>query len=772
MKDIFGASLVAAACVVCAGSVQAQQAIKAEQYNFKVEPGPLNRVIAELAAQARASVSVGTVGEVDVRINGVVGTHTLKDALEAALAGSGWKIKANSDRTFQVVREGDNVVTLDAVVITARRNDFARTTSSLLTRTETPLRQTPGTVDSVTEEVLQSQNAISVYEALRNIPGALFSSSNGKNSVIIGQEIAGDLTYTNGLQGSRVARNPPVTDIESIEVLKGPASILAGASISSGTINYVPKRATGRSAADIGVALGSGSERSISADVGGAIAREQGLFWRLAVLDQEADHLPNGGNDPHQRVVNPMLGYRSENVTFDASLQHYTKRTPTLSSAAYEPATQTFKEYGARLSPDAGDTVASSRLSYNLEVDLAWNDNYSLTLRNKGLYQDATYKGRFQFPLTYDFMGMGSMLLAASTINHDRQVSEYLDLYAKFKTGNVEHQLILATDLAQSSTNRADNQDIGFATDSLSPALLPLPFDKPGSLTRVHQYSVVLQDQMNMGRFHALLGLRNTNYKSTPYTWDAAGAQWVSGTAISEAHKLLANAGLVYDLSKAVSAYVSYTNAFSPLDNGLQTSSGQTLPPTTRTQYEIGVKSGLLDDRMTLNVSTYQFTTDNSATVDPANPLFYVPGPGLKGKGYEVSLSGSVTPTLKLLAGYTYSTSNNAEGAPVTGIPNRVANLWAVKTFKLVNDQTIDVGLGGNYNSGFNSQSFLDGTYYTIDRKFVTMNGSIAYTNGRYSVNAFVNNILDRKNYQPSTQIGQIQIDAPRSLRVDFRAKF
>lgn len=777
MRNAYIVSLLSPAVVLLASPAQAQEPAALREYNFKVSGGSLAKVIEEISSQARASITTDIAAEEDVRVEGVSGLYTLRSALETVLAGTDWVLENGARNRFRIVRRdgggGD-------IVVVGRREDFARTSSGLLTRTDTPLRQTPGTVDSVTEEVLQSQNAISVNEALRNIPGVIFSTSNSRAEAIIGGEPTGNITYVNGLRASALGANPPVTDVEAIEVLKGPASILTGSALSGGVVNFVPKRATGKRGGDVSLGVGSGQEFLASADVGGTILKDQGLFWRVAGLSQYADHLPGGGKRVFQRVINPMIGFRSESVRFDGTFQYYDKRTPSLLSASYDPAGG-FTDYGDRLNEEMGSRVKSRRASYSLEIDLASTSGFTLTLRNRGLYQKAERSTQAQVPYVYDYMGMGAYVLNFSDFSKEKQLSEYIDLYAKFATGPVEHQLILAGDLMHNNATRVTVQDVGFADSVMPPPLgypgalplLPVPEDTGGSFTKIRQYGLVVQDQMTLGRLHALAALRKTFYKQAPYRRTAQGELIAGGTDFDQ-QKLLFNGGLVYDVTKAVSVYFSYSNSFNATDSYYRYASGEVLPPITRTQYEVGLKSGLFNDQVTVNLSAFKFSTDNSQLLDPANPAFYVTGPGTKGKGGEISVSGSVTPSFKLLAGYTYTRNKQGDGRPGIAAPRHVANLWAIKTFRIEKD-SIDLGLGGNYNSSFFAQDLLGTSYplplYRVDREFLSVNASLGYTHGRFSVNATVNNLLDRRNYQPSSSIGQVLIETPRSFRINLRAK-
>lgn len=782
MRDLVIPGLLASAVSLVASPALAQGANdQVEQYNFRVGAGRLSEVVGEIASQARASITLDKSSDSDTRINGITGTYTLREALDRALEGSPYGIEDGPNNTFRIVRVGQDT----DIVVSARRRDFARTSSSLVTRTDTPLRQTPGTVDSVTEEVLRSQNAIAVNEALRNIPGVIFNTSNARVEAVIGQDTNGGITYLNGLQTAGIASNPPITDIAAIEVLKGPAAILSGASLSGGAlpggmINFVPKRADGRSGADVTIGFGTGNEILGSVDVGGAISRDDGIFWRVAALAQYADRSPAGGNRPTQKVINPMLGYRGDGIRIDASFQYYKQRNPAPLYASLE-ADGRIIDYGkTRISADSGTEVESRRGSYNLEIDLVKSPGFSLTLRSRGLYQYVERASQYQVPNGLDNVGGQTFLLNYSESARTKQLSEYVDLYAKFSTGPLDHQMILAGDLMHATTYRNQFNGFGFSN-----ATTPLPLAAvnwaPSLLSRTRQYGIVLQDQINWGRFHALLGLRQSYYRNKSYRY--TNGQYVQTTTgnpprllVADVSKFLFNGGLVYDVSKAVSVYFAYSNTFSPYDSSVVNVSGENLPPTTRRQFEIGAKAGLFDDKLTLNLSAFQYQTDNFA-INVAGTSYYESLGGVKGKGVEIAASGSITPTLKVLGGYTYSTSVSTTnpGTPIVARPQHVANLWAIQTFKLGGKQSLDVGFGGNYNSGYYAYDYANSitslVWKYVDYPLLSVNGSLTYTIGQFSVNAVVNNIFDRRNFQPTSSIAGIPVEAGRSFRINFRAR-
>lgn len=732
-------------------------------YNFNVASGDLESVIREISLQAKATISLDSGNDSDKVVPGVKGQMTLKEALTQVLAGTGWSLQEGQNNTFFILRDDMRVV------VTARREDFARTDSSLLTRTDTPLRQTPGTIDSVTEEVLDSQNAMSVGDALRNVPGVIFSVGGTSQAYIDGNSTGG-VTFTNGLRNSTMLQNLPITDIEAIEVLKGPASILTGTQVAGGVINFVPKRAYGNRKMEVGVGVGSGGERITTADLGGKLSEEYGLSGRLNLLYQDADELPNGGNSPYSHVVNPILGWRGDDFSVDASLQFNKTRTAFLDIAQYDPSTKKFLRYGDRINPDSNTTVESTTASIGFEKDLIDSDSLLLQWRGRAQYQTVDRDQQFQTPMVYDLYGLGTPVLNFLAYGKDEIYAGYSDLYAKFDVGSTSHQLILAYDGRHREYEGSNIYPSIVYTQGQTLDIGKVPRSAPRGVGLERENGIVLQDQMTIGRFHALLGLRQSWFRNRLYDVDLFTQTRNDEASKQQSEKFLPNGGLVYDFTDNISGYVSYSTDFKPVQPQYTSVGGGMLAPTEQERYETGVKMGLLDDKFTVNMSVFTAKTKNDVRMDVDNPGYYMSVPGSKSKGAEISASGSVTPSLKVLGGVSY-TKVEDEDQPYSSTPEYVANLWAIQTFKVASHD-LDAGFGVYYNSDFYAVDPIQGSYSKVDRDYLDMKFSLGYTVGDTKINATIDNLLNRDNYMPSGSLSQINVAAPRTFRVMLTHNF
>jgi iron complex outermembrane receptor protein len=277
----------------------------------------------------------------------------------------------------------------------------------------------------------------------------------------------------------------------------------------------------------------------------------------------------------------------------------------------------------------------------------------------------------------------------------------------------------------------------------------------------------VIQDQVNWDRLHLLMALRKSWYSDSYVPMG-------SGVTVQNKQNFLPSGGVAFDITPEVTAYFSYQKTFNPNRSSELTVTGQTLPPQLREQYEVGIHSELLDKKLNVNTSVFTYTTSNSATEDPANPFFYIPGPGQKSTGFEISGTGAVTPTLNIVAGYSYTYVKNADGTPVQGVTRSLANLWMVKTFHIAENQSLDAGIGGNYNDGDLNEDISNYpviNYVAVHRYVLSINAALGYHFGSYNLNFTANDILNRENYAPVVY-NQATVQPGRTVRLVLTKTF
>ncbi|HZD53092.1 MAG TPA: TonB-dependent receptor [Woeseiaceae bacterium] len=165
------------------------------------------------------------------------------------------------------------------------------------TRTSETVNDGLASVTVITREDIERQQARSVQDVLRGIPGLQISSSGGlgkATSVFLrGSNEDQVLVLVDGVKvgsatlGTTAFENLPLEQIERIEVVRGPRSSLYGSEAIGGVIQIITRRGTGPLSTSLAVGTGSFATRSASAGVSGGDER----FW----FDLSGSHLQSGG---------------------------------------------------------------------------------------------------------------------------------------------------------------------------------------------------------------------------------------------------------------------------------------------------------------------------------------------------------------------------------------------------------------------------------------------------------------------------------------------
>ncbi len=759
------ASFATAIMLAAAGPACAQTVV---QYDFDIEQGSRAQVIQSIGARTGALVSFTNPQDEALQQDAgpIRGKLTLVQALGQALAGSGWFVEAAGNNQVRIARADGNS---SDIIVTARQPNERKDDSNLLTRTDTPLKDTPGTIVSVTQEILRSQNVTSLEEATRNLPGASFVGGVPTQIGTRGGFTEG-ASFTNGLRNSSLGSNAPTIDVEAIELLKGPSSIISGTAVAGGLVNIVPKTATGTSQPE--VSFGGGSKRYIrgSFDIGGAISEEARLFWRVVGLSEYADRRNEGGNGPHARSAALILGYRDNGWKIDAQTQIYNNRTVYGRPYFYDGDSRSIVATTFVDNSDASYETQSLSQNLRVEKDLMTSERFSLRARTNARYQEAEVDSQnvnFGAVLVLPPFGRQNYVLLNSVHSSSRQVSLSADIYAKLVTGGVQQQLIAAFDFSGEKLDALTGIGVALFPLQPIPPLVPVPTAAgPGiaaqRVTR-NNYGVVIQDQITWGPLHALIGLRNSWFtnRSAPQP-----------TYQQTVEKLTPSGGLVLNATPWASIYYSYQKGLTPPQPLLRLASGEPLQPIITTGHEAGIKLELLNARLSVTANYFHRAASYMTLPDPLRPNFSILAPGQKAEGFEITQVGKITPTLYVQSGFTYA--RPASAMPLIGTPRYTGNVWLLKNFKVSDSGVIDIGFGGNFQTDINvSQlNLLTGqsSFPQLPRDYARLDATLGYRWGAYRLNLAVNNLTDRFNLETPLVGANLFRATGRDVRLVFTA--
>lgn len=712
-----------AACTAGGGHVtlHAQPSAQSlEVRRISIPAGPLADALAEFQRLTGWTIEIPDARMATLPTKAVSATLPVKEALQRLLAGTGLSFSMTGPNTarlsFEAVRGSIDVV--------------ERTPVSSPRYTE-PLRNLPQTITVIPKEIIEQQGATSLAEVLRNVPGMTMTAGEGgapagDNLTLRGNSARNDI-FVDGVRDlSPQSRDP--FNLESVEVTKGPTSAITGRGSAGGAINLVSKAPMLRRYVNGSVALGNADTRRANFDVNAPIAQRTAL--RLNGMIHDA------GVPGRNTVKNDRWGL--------APTLAYGLGTPTrLTLGFYKLKQDNISDYGIPWVPATNNALAAYR---DKPAPVPRETFYGFQDRDREvLNQDtATFKVEHDFSDTLNlrsqlrFGNAGRNSIAtpprfASTdstaitremrswIAKDRIWDSQTDIRAQATTFGIRHSIVSGVAL----TNERNTRVTRTAANSLTTLLNPNPADiYTGAITsspyvgRItgNTQSVWLFDTAKFGQhWEATGGAR----------WEHFDVNGVSTTPAPVAQNVKfasLRSGLIYKPTQSGSIYGSYGTSISPSLEGLSYSTSNTAIPPERTYTtEVGTKWDVAGNRLLLTGALFRVAKDNARTPGllPTDPPQVLAGRQVS-QGVELSASGAITRSLRILGSYTlidarirHSNTPAEVGRTFQNTPRNAASTWLTYT-----NRRLTLGLGPRFvgrRFGNNANTRQVPSYRTVD---------------------------------------------------------
>ncbi|WAL59540.1 TonB-dependent siderophore receptor [Thermocoleostomius sinensis] len=599
------------------------------------------------------------------------------------------------------------------VVVTAEQDEgYNPSRATTATRTDTPLRDIPASITVIPRQVIEDQGAVRLDEILRNASGVTFSSSFGNRGQDFRIRGFGATQFRNGLRedagggGSFVNRTAQETaNIERVEVLRGPASVLFGQGEPGGVINLVSKSPLTVPYYDIEFTAGNFNFYRPTLDFSGPLTDDGALAYRLNLVYEDTDSFRDFA-DSRRYFIAPTLAWRmgadttltleasylQDRRTFDRGLivlngDDRPADLP-LNRALFDPrfSASNFDETRAYLYFDHefSDNLSirsAFRYTTSFESDREGTSNAIGLLDDNRTVELESYFGDQRFE-TYTFQN---------------------DLVWGFDTGSIAHTLLIGLELA--SNNARFTSQAPAEQQALTGGLLDIfdpdydaitytggyQFTFDGNRQNQRTLGIYVQDQINiLDNLIVLLGGRFDSIDSEERFGDFS--QNSNDNAFSP------RVGLVYQPNATLSLYASYARSFVP--EAGRSADNTPFEPTRGTQYEIGIKADFLDGRLSTTLAAYDITRSNITTLDPDNPNFSIQVGEQRDRGIDFDIAGEILPGWNIIAGYSYldasiTRDNTFEvGNRLNNAPRNSASLWTTYTIQSGDLRGLGFGAG------------------------------------------------------------------------------
>ncbi|WP_165358984.1 TonB-dependent siderophore receptor [Spirosoma sordidisoli] len=687
---------------------------------------------------------------------------------------------------------------LQEVIVTTRRaGAYTEKTTELGTRMPARLRDIPQSVQIINREILQDRQVLTVAEATKSMVGVnAFSSSQYSDYVLRGfRSTPGNFAY-NGIRGDffQFDQAALTYNIERIEAVKGPASVLFSAGNPGGVINHVTKRAQAAPRYEVAATVGSFNQYRFMGDATGTLTKNQKLLYRFIVGYENTGQL-----DPNQKIRNvflaPQLQYTfSDRTTLNYELNYgYDRRTmgyqrgvPALSLGEGRWQLDRYPRDFSMVDPRGFSKTSS--VSNQLMFSHRFTERIKLTslLRTYQATQDQfdVSPGDFSIGATNDSITLGHGYFRQKPL-YQFQSTTYLN--AELETGVIKHALIAGIDVNSSgrtyeyaglSERRVSllNLDFSWATYDRSRAALATAIYQSGVTENTQFYGLYVQDQLSLGeRWKLLLGGRFEAHRFRNRSFDLV-ADTTTARDTLRASRFIPRVGVVFQPGKNTSLYASYTEGFQP-QYGSNRGGGGPYPPEGSRQIEVGMKNEWLAGRLITSVAAYYIQKTDVLTTDPNDPdgLRLIQVDEVKSKGIELSVQGNVTDNLSLLANYAYNEARTPGDAGFDfyapgwfpNAPNHNGNLWA--TYKLTQGVLKGLKIGAGFNHLSKRSTFVPN--FEVPG-YTTVDASVSYERNGFRINGGLFNMTDTRYYHGVYGPANLWPGNPRSFRLTLSQVF
>ena len=690
------------------------------------------------------------------------------------------------------VAHAQTSATLPAVTIKSNADDaYSPASSSTATKGSAALRDIPQSVNVVPRRLMQDQAARSMEDALKNVPGVVLGSGDGqRDQVFIRSFSAIADQFIDGVRDDALYFRD-LSNIERIEVLKGPSAVLYGRGSSGGLINRITKKPVlGETFGDITTNLGSYNLRRVSADLNTPLG--ESAAFRLNVAKE------NSGSYREQQFIDrysiaPSVAFKISGDTH--LLLQYTnakdKRVtdfgiPALNGAPVDVPAGRY--YGSARARD-DDTSTSKVSSYAAVLDHRFSDAFSL--KNSTRFYD--YKlDRF------NTLSNGNTNPLALTVGLQRSAIfrdesgwfNQSDFTYKTNLGGMKHEILFGAEVGQQK-KRVQALSAGVFTtvnifnpgNVVPPAFTAAQLNANSAIpsnTVQDIFGIYVQDQVTLAKdWKALLGVRYDQFKQSTQFERTLAPLARTDTSFSP------RAGLVWQPSDWQSYYASYSRSFQPSAESFALAANNTAnaPEMTR-NLEIGSKLDFLNGALSVNAALFNLQRTNIKNTDPSNPALSINAGTQRTNGLELTANGALPYRWDISAGYSYMDGKmvqslatvNTQQLPVVAVsalgkvpsltPRHSGFLWGMKTL----DGGFKVGGGVNYVG----ERFTSLTNAVTLPAHLTADLAASYATHQYEIGVNVKNAFNKKYYVSShgSVDNLILPGAPRELQVALKYKF
>ncbi len=530
--------------------------------------------------------------------------QTTTEAKQAASTDTPAQERAQSDKTTDAYTATMPTVHVVDTAETSATKGYIGYEEADITRNQLAIKEVPQTVDVL--DIQKNKNygtndLSSILEGNAGIDATY--DMRGESIFIRGFQADANDIYRDGVRESGQVRRS-TANVERVEILKGPASVLYGRSAGGGVINMVSKFANFTQRRSVGLSYGSWGNRSATVDINQVINPH--IAVRLTGEISRANSF-RSGISTKSHMISPSITVRADRLTWTGQYTYdNVRRIPDRgpSKDVYDAMGISYRQGFARPGDFVHDELHVLRSDLKYALNGNWNLQWQLAHRSASQNFDHYYGG------TYNATRRVLNQSYAWQETSNKTLSSSLTLNGRVKTGPLDHKLSIGLDWSREKREPTlaalRNQAINPFGDPASwPRIQPRPAATIANRHRATSAGLFVQDLITVHPdVKVLLGGRYDQYKFSSSNIRGQSASY-DGSSFSP------NVGVVWDITPDHTAYASWNKSFSPYGGrsylGVDIADPATFDasPQQSRQTEIGIKSDWLDRQLSTTLSFY-----------------------------------------------------------------------------------------------------------------------------------------------------------------------
>ncbi|MEZ0183684.1 TonB-dependent siderophore receptor [Flavobacterium oncorhynchi] len=691
----------------------------------------------------------------------------------------------------------------------------------------------PQSISTITKELIADKAAFYLADAVKMSSGVIPASYYNQYTIRgISQNEEGQII--NGMRTRQYYFLQPLTsNIERVEVIKGPSSATFSSVDPGGSINLVTKKPLAIDRKEVSLSVGSFSTLRGTLDFTGPLNESKTLLYRVNGAYQQAKSFrdlvnnksflfsPSFSYIPNEKtaintelILSNMTGILDRGQPIFGAVAGKTSLNKTPISLNLGAPSDFFKSKEMILTTNFAHKF-SSKIGFNaVYMKQTWTEDLQEHRTTNAFAVDMNNK-----PVT----NLAMMQFVQRQQNWD---IDNLSTYFNFnlKTGKLNHKLLMGYDLSSWNKNKGGGQNAArgyllkdgtvagsfvaanaanYQTVTIDGVIMPKPnvdyFNLgnptykitspndytlnvrtalPSALTTTN--AVYIQDQIQWEKFTFLLGLRNEWFEDIT-NYDTNKELKVKKSA------LLPRVGITYAVNDAINVYTTYLEGYQPQSNTVtlmpQTGTlpaGSLFDPLESDLKEVGIKTTFLNNSMSFNAAIYEINQRNILmnANDPANPDLLVTRGAERSRGFECDLAGYITADWQINVSYSYIDAeiiqdNNPAliGARKQNTPKNSANLWT--RYNFASDSALkDLGIGFGVQYQSSKVPWFTRDFTLPD--FTIFDAALFYKPSKSNVQIAVNagNLLNKTYWLGAQNYLRLFPGSPRNASLTVTYKF